>query len=459
MNNLKEQAALNSIFASVALATGKFIAAFLTGSLALLSDSLHALLDVGATIMTYFAVRIGSEPADDNHPYGHGKIEAVAALIETGLLFGVAAYVAIEAVGRLSSGAHPVIASPVAYAVLVTSIVVDLVRSRSLLRIAKETKSDALAADALHFSSDLVSSALVLLGLIAANFGFPQGDTVAAIGVSLFIAIAGYRLGRQTVDTLMDAVPSHLTASIKRIVGDVHGVVDVNSVRVRTVGRDVFSEVTISVARTLSLDRATAIKDAVVSAVKATYPEASVIVSASPKSLDDETVLERILHVAAVMKQPVHHITVQRVGDRLAVSLDMEIDGRQTVEEGHRKATKFEEAVAQELGDTVEIETHLEPLEVRALHGVDIASSEVRPIETALAELVKGDGRLWNVHDVRARRTEPGLVVNYHCNVVAEMPVLEMHNRIDAVERSVRERFPEIARVVGHAEPVVERVD
>ncbi|MEQ1696241.1 MAG: cation diffusion facilitator family transporter [Hyphomicrobiaceae bacterium] len=453
MSSIKEEAAFNSILASAGLAIGKFIAAFITGSLGLLSDALHALLDVGATIMTYFAVRIGSKPADANHPYGHGKIEAVAALIETGLLFGVAAYVAIEAIGRLSTGAHEIVNSKIAYAILLISIVVDIVRSRSLLRIAKETKSEALAADALHFQSDLVSSSLVLLGLIAANFGYPQGDTIAAIGVSIFISIAGYRLGKRTVDTLMDAVPAELTAEIRKIAATVDGVAELDTVRVRAVGQDVFAEIAILVARTLSLDRISAIKNEVVAAVRKSYPDASVIVSTAPKTLDDETILERILHVAAVAKQPVHHITVQRINGRLSVSLDMEVDGRFTVEEGHRLATSLEEAIARELGDGIEIETHLEPLEVRALNGVDLPPAGIRPIELALIELAGADGRLSAIHDVRARETQAGVVVNYHCNVPARMRVLEMHNRIDAVERAVRERFPNIARVFGHAEP------
>jgi cation diffusion facilitator family transporter len=453
MSNIKEEAAFNSILASAGLAIGKFAAAFITGSLGLLSDALHALLDVGATIMTYFAVRIGSKPADDTHPYGHGKIEAVAALIETGLLFGVATYVAIEAFGRLSTGAHEIVTSKIAYAILIISIVVDIVRSRSLMKISKDTKSEALAADALHFQSDLVSSALVLMGLIAVNFGYPQGDTVAAIGVSVFIAIAGYRLGKRTVDTLMDAVPNELTASIKKIAANVDGVAALDNVRVRAVGHEVFAEIAIFVSRTLSLDRMTAIKDEVVSAVRKEYPNASVIVSAAPKTLDDETILERILHVAAITKQPVHHITVQRVAGRLSVSLDMEVDGRFTVQEGHRLATSLEEAVARELGDDVEIETHLEPLEVRALNGVDLDPAGIKPIEQALTELAAADGSLTAIHDVRARNTQVGVVVNYHCNVPAQMRVLEMHNRIDAVERAVRERFPNIARVFGHAEP------
>ena len=179
--------------------------------------------------MTYFAVRISAQPADERHHYGHAKIEAVAALIETGLLFVVAIFVVFEA-RALRSGSHDLTPSLIAYAVLIISIIVDIFRSRSLLRISKETKSEALAADALHFSSDLVSSALVLCGLIVAHLGYPQGDALAAIGVAIFISIAGYRLGKRTIDTLMDTVPAGLSEKVRDISKKVSGVASVDAI-------------------------------------------------------------------------------------------------------------------------------------------------------------------------------------------------------------------------------------
>jgi cation diffusion facilitator family transporter len=453
MTNIKEQAAFNSILASAGLAIGKFVAAFMTGSLGLLSDALHALLDVGATILTYFAVRIGAKPADDKHPYGHGKIEAVAALIETGLLFVVAVYVGVEALGRLRAGSHELPLSLIAYSVLIISIVVDVVRSRSLLRIAKQTKSEALAADALHFSSDLVSSALVLLGLIAANFGYSQGDSLAAIGVAVFISIAGYRLGQRTIDTLMDAVPAGLSEKIRQTSQNVGGVVSVDTVRVRAVGNEIFAELTIGVARTLSLDRVATIKSNVIAAVKAEYPSASVTVTTTPRTLDDETVLERILHIAAVMRRPVHHVTIQRIDDRLSVSLDLEVDGRLSLEEGHAITFELEAEIARELGANTEVEIHLEPLEIQALEGTDLAGQELIRISDVLNLKAEETAAISDVHDVRVRRTEAGLVLNYHCFVDPQFSIVDVHNHVDALERAVRQEIPEIIRAVGHAEP------
>lgn len=208
---LKERAALASIFASALLAIGKLAAGLFSGSLALISEAGHSAVDTGATILTYFAVREANKPADDEHHYGHGKVELLAALAETGLLAGLAVYVLIEAIHRLHVQEETFEASWPVFAVLGVSIVVDLVRWRSLARIAKKTGSHALAADALHFGSDLLASTLVLIGLGASVFGLKQGDSLAALGVALFIAIAGYRLGRSTVDNLIDRAPEGLT--------------------------------------------------------------------------------------------------------------------------------------------------------------------------------------------------------------------------------------------------------
>lgn len=453
MSDIKEKAALSSVFASAGLAVAKFVAAFLTGSLGLFSDALHALLDVGATVMTYFAIRISGRPADDTHHYGHGKIEAVAALIETGLLFGVAVYVAVTAFGRISGGDHKVEPSMIAYAVLIGSIIVDIVRSRSLTKIAEETKSEALAADALHFSSDLVSSALVLVGLVLTQFGYPQADALAAIGVALFIGVAGYRLGRRTIDTLMDAVPAGLADRVRAAVENVPGVAKVEAVRLRPNGASYLAEVEVGVARTLPLNRVAQIKARVADVVTGTLGDSAVTVATHPVVLSDETILERVLHVASAKRRHVHHVMVQRVGEKLSVSLDLELDGRMPLKDGHAIADALEVAIMDELGTDVEVETHIEPLDVQGLTGVDIPEARVQAIATALSAHAKVTGAVDDIHDVRARLTEQGIVVNYHCHVDPGLSIVVMHYHVDNIEQAVRREMPDIERAIGHAEP------
>src|SRR3954463_13853617 len=199
MQDVKERVAFTSIVASGAMTIAKGVVGYLSGSLALISEAAHSALDFAATVMTYYAVRISGKPADEEHHYGHGKVESVTALIETGLLFVLSGFVIWEAAKRLLfAEGHAVEATIWAFAVIIVSIVVDFFRARLLSRVAKETASEALEADALHFGSDMWSSIAVLIGLGAVLMGFQWADSAAAIVVALFICAAGWRLGRRT---------------------------------------------------------------------------------------------------------------------------------------------------------------------------------------------------------------------------------------------------------------------
>jgi cation diffusion facilitator family transporter len=451
---LKRRAALASIFASAALTLAKLIAGLFSGSLALLSEAGHSFLDTGATILTYFAVRAAGKPADEEHHYGHGKFEALAALCETGFLIALAAFVVIEAVRRLALAHTAIDASWPVFAVLVVSIIVDVVRWRGLSKISRETKSDALAADALHFSSDFVASTLVLIGLAATRLGYPQGDTFAAFGVAAFIAIAGLRLARRTIDTLLDRAPQGMAERLERIVGRVPGVETVGQIKLRPAGAEILGEIDIGVARTLSIERVSAIREAVRKAAGRAFPDSNLTVTATPVALDDETVLQRVLLVSARRRLPVHHVTVQEIGGRRSVSFDLELDGRMPHGKAHEIATDLENAVERELGSSIEVESHIEPLETEELTGRDIKPATAEHILSALTRHAAEGGTISDVHNLRVRRTPVGLVVNYHCRVDPNLSVLAVHEAVDDLDHKLRADVPGVARVVGHAEPL-----
>ena len=256
----KRRAALASVAASLALTLAKLAAGAMSGSLALLSEAAHNALDIGASALTYFAVREADKPADEDHPFGHAKIEAVAALAQTGFLIVLAVAVALEALRRIGQEAPAVDANLFAFGAILLSISVDLARWRALARVARETQSDALAADALHFSSDLISSILVLVGLAATRAGWPHADALAAVGVAAFIAVAGFRLGRRTVDALVDAAPKGVAGAVRVAVERVPGVAGTDFVRLRRNGPRIVGDLGLLVSRTLPLERVAAIK-------------------------------------------------------------------------------------------------------------------------------------------------------------------------------------------------------
>jgi cation diffusion facilitator family transporter len=450
----KEKAALWSIAASAVITLGKGFAGLSTGSLALISDAAHSLLDVAATIFTYFAVRAANKPADDEHPYGHGKVESLAALGETAFLFVLSGAVAFAGIRRLVSGETAFELRWFAVVILLLSIVIDAWRWRGLTKVAKLTNSQALAADALHFSSDLINSVLVLLALLAAWLGYPQADSFVAVGVAVFIALAGFRLARNTIETLLDAAPRGAAEDIRRRVDAVQGVVGVEHVRVRSGGAHLFADIEIGVARTLPLDRLAGIKERIAATVAAGFPGAQVTVTAAPRALDEETVLERVLLIAAKRRTPVHHVTVQTIGDRLSVSLDIEVDGRMSLGAAHAIATKFETALKEEFGAETEVDTHIEPLVVASLAGRDVGGEERADIAACLARHAAALGIITDVHSVRVRQTGQGLVVNYHCRVDPALRVESVHDVVDRLEQLVRADVPQIARIVSHTEPI-----
>ncbi len=452
--NDKEKVALGSIAASAGLTAAKAVVGLLTGSLAILSEAAHSLLDLAATVMTYFAVRISGKPADAEHQYGHGKVESVTALAETAFLFLLSAVVVFEAAQRLlGERAYSVEATPIAFVIIVASIIVDFFRARTLKLVAKKTSSEALEADALHFGSDMWSSIAVLIGLAGVALGYSRTDAAAAIVVAIFICVAGWRLGRRTIDTLTDTAPAGVSERVAAISRQTPGVVAIERVRVRPAGAVLFVELGVGVSRALPLERVTAIREQLTRAIRADMPEAEVTITTEPRALDDETVRERVMLIASKNGLAVHHVAVQVIADRLSVSADLEVEGTLPLAAAHDIATKLEEAIREELGPDVEVETHIEPLPAVVLAGRDAAAARVGEIGECLAALGSGLAGLGEVHNVRVRETADGEIVNFHCRIDPTLSVSAVHDLVDTVERGLRRRFPTITRIIGHAEP------
>jgi len=280
--NKKQSVALSSVFASLALTVLKLIVGLVTGSIGILSEAAHSLLDLGAALLTFFAVKVGDKEADEHHHYGHQKVESVSALVETGLLFLTSAWIIYEAIKRLSTGETEVEVTWYAFAVMIFSIIIDYSRSRALKKVAKETKSQALEADALHFSSDIYSSLTVIAGLIFVSLGIGRADAIAAIGVSFFVLHAGYVLGRRTVDTLVDTTPDGSSKKINSLARQVKGVISVKRIRARAVGNATFIDMTITVKKDMTIDKAHVISDEIEEKIKASIPHADITIHSEP---------------------------------------------------------------------------------------------------------------------------------------------------------------------------------
>jgi divalent metal cation (Fe/Co/Zn/Cd) transporter len=272
--------------------------------------------------------------------------------------------------------------------------------------------------------------------------------------VAVFVCLAGWRLGRRTLDTLTDAAPVGAAEKITQAALRIRGVVAVVRVRVRRVGANLFVDLAVVVSRTLPLDRVTELKNEVITAIRGELPTAEVVLSTEPRALSDETVLERVMVIARNLALAVHHVTVHSIEGRLAVALDLEVAGKLTLREAHVIASGLEQAVRDELGPDVEVETHIEPLQADDMTGREADSRRIAEVQKALVEIAAQPGPIRDVHDVRVRETDDGEIVNFHCYADPQIAVQDIHEKVDEVERALRQRIPHIKRVIGHAEPI-----
>jgi cation diffusion facilitator family transporter len=448
----KTSVAAISILASGGMAAAKFVVGIAIGSLALISEALHSSIDLVATIITWAVVRVSDKPADDEHHYGHGKLESISALGVTALLYVLAGGILAESYSRLREGTAPPTISAIPFVVLVIDIVVNLWRARALHRAARETRSEALAADALHFASDVMGSCAVIVGLILAAFGFWWGDAAAAAAVAVMIALLGLRMASSTVQTLVDRAPEGALEKATAAIRSVPGVINVERLRVRMVGATTFIDSIVNVPRTYPIDRVESIKRNAEAAVAKAFGDADLTFAAVPVARDNETVRDRIMVIARNTGLAIHHVTVHDLGGKLIVSIDLEVDADMQLDAAHDVANTLERNIQEEFGADVEVDVHIEPLEPELPFGADAAPERVQAIAAALSEYAAG-GEIHDIHNVRVRDTEGGEIVNFHCRATPSMSVIRVHDNVDAIERRLRRAFPSVKRVISHAEP------
>src|SRR6202162_2730437 len=451
-HTIKSRVAAISIVASAGIAVAKFVVGIAIGSLALISEALHSSVDVVATVITWLVVRVSDRPADEEHHYGHGKIESISALGVIAMLYVLAGGILVESWSRLREGAPPPTLSAIPFIVLLVDIAVNFWRARALHRAAHETKSQALAADALHFASDVLGSVAVIVGLALSGLGYAWGDAAAAVGVAVMIATLGMRLARSTVETLVDRAPEGVTEKGDAVIRTVPGVVDVERLRVRMVGSTHFIDATVQVPRTYPIDRVDEIKRKAQEAVAKALGDADLTFTAVPVARDNESVRERVMVIARNSGLAIHHVTVHDLGGRLTVSIDLEVDGEMALTAAHDIAQGLERNIRDEFGEDVEVDTHIEPLEPELPLGADAAPDRVEAITAALSRFA-ADSAIHDIHNVRVRNTDAGEIVNFHCRAAPSMSVIRVHENVDDIERALRRAFPTVKRVISHAEP------
>src|SRR6202140_4828206 len=461
----KKRAALLSVGSGLLLVSLKTFLVVRTGSLGVLSEALHSGLDLLAAIITFLSVRMSDQPADEKHPYGHGKFENFSAFVETGLLALTALYIVYEAFHRLFFRSVHIQPSLTAILVLLIALSIDITRARALRRVARKYSSDALEANALHFSTDVWSTIVVIagIGLVWAGetWNLPwlnYADAMAGLAVAAVILWVGSQLGRRTIDALLDAAPEGPQQEIARAVARMDGVLDVDRVRVRRAGNHHFVDATVSVARTASLEQVHALSDAIEKRIGEIVP-ADVMVHAEPRAPQGEHLFEAIRAVAQRMGLAIHDLSALQQRGKLFIELHLEVDENLSLRDAHRQATRLEEGIRELRDGPIEVNIHIEPLG-RHIATPDDGAGEMNQLSRAVEQFLNGlpseFDELVNCHDVRPRQVAHHILVSCHCTMKGALPITQIHDVTATLEDRVKEKFPQIHRVTIHPEPIGE---
>lgn len=455
----KRRAALSSVIAAVFLTLMKLVVGMLTGSLGILAEALHSGLDLVAAAVTLFAVRVSGRPADIEHSYGHGKVENLSALFEAVLLLVTCVWIIWEAVQRLFFKSVEVEASIWAFAVMIVAIVVDYSRSSMLYRVAKKYDSQALEADALHFSTDIWSSSVVIGGLalvkLSGVLGIPwlaKADAMAAMGVAGIVVYVSLQLGQRTVMALLDGVPPSMRDEVVRAVR-VPGVVEVKQVRLRRSGPEAFADVRLTVTRDASFERTHEIAAAAEKAIQKVLPAADVVVQVEPVKADHESWLTTIRVLAGRYGLGAHGIRIYDLGaGGHSVELHLEVNDSLDLDQAHAQASAFEQALREALLGIAQIITHIEPVGDGVSQGKATSADEVQ-VQRILDHLSEEVGANCRPHQLTLRRAGGELQLSFHCTMDAGTSIAAAHATTERIESLLRSQVPNLGRVLIHVEP------
>jgi cation diffusion facilitator family transporter len=454
----KKAVALNSLFAAVAITGLKIAVGVSTGSLGILSEAAHSGLDLVAAVITYFSVRMSDKPADAEHQYGHGKVENFSAFIETALLLLTCAWIVYEATKRLFFHSVDIEPSGWAFLVMGISIAVDVWRSRRLKRVADKYDSQALLADALHFSTDIWSSSVVILGLVLVMAGrtyaipwLAKADPIAALVVACIVVYVSWRLARQTVDALLDGAPAGVRGSIMNQVSRVNGVLAVDRVRIRRGGNKYFADVSVAMSRNVTFQKSEQVANEVASEVRDLLPGADVVVNAVARASREESLFDRIRAVATRNNLNVHDISVQDLKGALHVEQHVELDERMPLKDAHDRVTRLESEMRQDIPEIANILTHIEsePATIETSDGVVQAPTLERQIQQVADTFTE----VIDTHDLMFKQVAGRLYLSLHCTMKDDLALARVHDIQTAMESKIRQELPEVFRVLIHPEP------
>ncbi len=454
-------AAISSLGAAVFLTGLKLGVGLWTNSLGILSEAAHSAMDLMAAGMTVWAVQLASRPADSRHTYGHYKVENLSALFQAVLLLATCGWIVYEGIHRLVVAEPAEVKANVwAFLVVLLSIGVDWSRSRVLARAARKYQSQALEADALHFSTDIFSSMVVLLGLVGvavADRGGPAwlvgADAAAALVVAVLVIGLTLRLAKKAIEELLDTVPAYLQAQLTAALQQVPGLVEVDQVRVRRSGAKVFADLTVRVLPTSTLEQSHQLAHQAEQAVRSLLPGADVVVHVEPLGPAQEDLVSTVRSVAGRYGLAAHAVRLVEHQGQQTLELHLEVPPELSLEQAHGQATACENELQAVLPGIGRIVSHLEPTDTGQPTPAYPCPLDQSKLVGIVHQVVHRCAPQAQVHDLQLLEAKEGISVSFHCTLPGQTAIRQAHDLAEQLEKHLRSALPGLARVIIHVEP------
>lgn len=466
MSNEKQQVALTSVLAAIFLTVIKIVVGVFSGSLGILSEAAHSALDLGAAVVTFFAVKISDKPADMEHNYGHGKVESFSALIETLLLLATCGWIIYEAVERLFLGKQVEVSGTFwGIAIMVLSIVINVSRARALKKVAKKYGSQALEADALHFDSDVWSSLVVIGGLACVSIGnyfkipvLSYGDPLAALGVSILVIVVSVKLGKRTIDVLLDTAPKGMMSMVLHEVNGIKGVLDVANVRIRPVGASQFIDLNIGIARNESHRVVHSIVHEIRERLQEKIPASDIVISTFPvdvPGMQDNEVYHTVKKIVDEFTNctNIHNIHIYEVAGEKFISVHIEIKESISLSESHKLSHKISGLIQEALTDVKEVSVNFEHVKQKHILAEDITVQSQELIKEIDFLINKVPEKLC-CHDIKVYSQEGKITIFFHCGVKGDYSIEKTEMISKNIANKIKSNFKNIDNVHIHVEPL-----
>ncbi|MFX0181650.1 MAG: cation diffusion facilitator family transporter [Candidatus Hodarchaeota archaeon] len=448
----KSYAAFSSIIAAIFLTITKLIVGIWSGSLGILSEALHSALDLAAAGMTLFAVRSSARPADQDHQFGHGKIESLSALFETVLLLITVIWIIYEAIRRIVMSELEIITHPITFGVVILAIIVDYSRSRLLYKMADKYDSQALKADALHFSTDILSSSVVLLGLLLAMFGFPLGDPFAAVGVAMIVLFLTLNLGKETIDSLLDRAPHGVKENVQKAAEKVEGVISCEKIRLRKSGPTTFVDLSIVINPNLTLETAHLIGEKVIIEIHKVINSADVTIHMDPASEDLTPLIREIRQGVKRYDwlKDIHKIFAFEFKHKISIGLHIKAPAKNSLGEIHQLLDQFKQDLLEKDSRIQEefLNIHIEPYEEKIHFKLDQDE-----LERKIQDLIEENETLSGLHGIQMFPIPKGVYISLHCKSSPNLTIEEVHRASSVLEEKISKEIPISSQIYIYVEP------